>query len=84
MDGNNRWSKKNGFSKFDSYSKGAKKLIDLSSFIFEKTDIKFITAFALSSNNLNRSKKIIDIILSVLDLNLDRALNEKLNYSISI
>ncbi len=84
MDGNNRWSKKKDLTKFQSYSKGADNLIQLSDSIFKKTGVKYITAFALSSNNLNRSKKIVDTILNILDLNLDKALNEKINFSISI
>ena len=84
MDGNNRWSKKKNINKFQSYSKGAKNLIELSNKIFEKTEVKFITAFALSSNNLKRSKNIIDTILNILDINLDQALEKKINFSISI
>ena len=57
MDGNNRWSKINNINKFQSYSKGANNLIKLSHNIFEKTEVKYITAFALSANNLKRSKK---------------------------
>ena len=84
MDGNNRFSKAKNISKFQSYSEGAKNLIELSSKIFEKTEVKYITAFALSSNNLKRSKKIIDTILHILDINLDQALNKKINFSISV
>jgi len=84
MDGNNRWSKTKNINKFQSYSKGAKNLIELSNKIFEKTEVKYITAFALSSNNLKRSKNIIDTILNILDLNLDQALDKKMNFSISI
>jgi len=84
MDGNNRWSKTKNINKFQSYSKGAKNLIELSNKIFEKTEVKYITAFALSSNNLKRSKNIIDTILNILDINLDQALDKKMNFSISI
>ena len=84
MDGNNRWSKTKNINKFQSYSKGAKNLIELSNKIFEKTEVKYITAFALSSSNLKRSKNIIDTILNILDLNLDQALDKKMNFSISI
>ena len=83
MDGNNRWSKNNNINKFQSYSKGAKNLIELSNKIFEKTEVKYITAFALSSSNLKRSKNIIDTILKILDINLDQALDKKMNFSIS-
>ena len=84
MDGNNRFSKKKNINKFQSYSKGAKNLIELSDKIFKKTEVKYITAFALSSNNLNRSKNTIDTILNILDFNLDQALDGEINFSISI
>ena len=84
MDGNNRWSKNKNINKFQSYSKGAKNLIELTNKIFEKTEVKYITAFALSSSNLKRSKNIIDTILNILNINLDQALEKNLNFSISI
>tara|TARA_B100002019_G_scaffold199789_1_gene173129 strand:+ start:262 stop:900 length:639 start_codon:yes stop_codon:yes gene_type:complete len=84
MDGNNRWSKIKNMNKFHAYSRGANNLINLSHNIFEKTEVKFITAFALSANNLNRSKKIIDTILSILEINIDQAIIKKMNFSISI
>ena len=84
MDGNNRWSKINGKNKYQSYTKGANNLLQLSNEIFLKTKVNNITAFALSANNLNRPKSIIHSILKILDLNLDRALEKDINFSISI
>ena len=84
MDGNNRWSKKKNLNLFQSYSKGADNLIQISKNIFENTDVKYITAFGLSSNNLKRSKKLINTMLSILDMNLDYALKNKFKFSISI
>ena len=66
MDGNNRWSKKNSQSKINSYSKGAQKLLTISKKIFENYNIDYISAFALSNNNLNRTKSIIDILKKIL------------------
>ena len=82
MDGNNRFSKKNNLNKFQAYSAGAKNLIELSDKIFNKTNINYITAFALSRHNLKRPKKIIDIILKILNEYVDRSLIEKRNFSI--
>ena len=82
MDGNNRFSKKNNLTKFKAYSAGAKNLIELSDKIFNKTNINYITAFALSIHNLKRPKKIIDIILKILNENIDRFTIEKRNFSI--
>ena len=84
MDGNNRWSKINGKNKYQAYFKGANNLLELSNNIFLKTKVSYITAFALSKNNLNRSKSIIRSIIKILDTNLDRALNKEINFSISI
>ena len=66
MDGNNRWSKKNSQSKIKSYSKGAQKLLTISKKIFDNYNIKYISAFALSNNNLNRTKSLIDILKKIL------------------
>ena len=82
MDGNNRFSKKNNLTKFQAYSAGAKNLIELSDKIFSKTNINYITAFALSRHNLKRSKKILDIILKILKENIERSIIEERNFSI--
>ena len=62
MDGNNRWSKKNKRSKYDSYKNGAKKLIEITKFIFDNYDINYVSAFALSKHNFKRGSSIINII----------------------
>ena len=84
MDGNNRWSKINRLTKYQSYSKGAENLLQLANDIFFKTKVNYITAFALSANNLKRSKSLINTIIKILDFNLDQALKKKNNFSISI
>ena len=66
MDGNNRWSKKKNFNLSKGYTSGAYKLIKISSHIFKNYDVKYISAFALSKNNLDRSKIIISTIKDVL------------------
>ena len=80
MDGNNRWSKKNNKTKYFSYKLGAKKLIDLSKFIFENYDINFVSAFALSKHNLKRGSYLINIIKRVLKGFLDQD-SHKNNYN---
>ncbi len=66
MDGNNRWSKKNQINLYNGYKKGANTLINLTNFIFENTSSKYVSAFALSKNNLNRSKTLISTLKKVL------------------
>ena len=46
MDGNNRWSKLNAYSKYKGYKTGADNL-KLSSYIFKNYDVNIVSAFAL-------------------------------------
>jgi undecaprenyl diphosphate synthase len=66
MDGNNRWSKKKNYNLSKGYESGANKLIKITTHIFKNYDVKYISAFALSKNNLNRSKIVISTIKKVL------------------
>ena len=58
-------------------------MIDLTNYLFDKTSVKYVTAFGLSSNNLKRPKKIVNIILKLLDEFLDKSLNQS-EYKFSI
>ena len=82
MDGNNRWSKKNNVSKYISYKKGANKLLNLSEYLFANTNVSFISAFALSKDNTNRSQLILKTIKMVLSEGLDNFLNNKKKFDI--
>ena len=53
MDGNNRWSKKNHLNKFNGYKAGAN--TQDTDYLFNKKN-SYISAFALSKNNLKRPK----------------------------
>lgn len=75
MDGNNRWSIKNNTSKFEAYKNGANKLLNLSNYIFDNYKCNHISAFALSTSNLNRPKNIINILKKVLSFFLDQIEN---------
>lgn len=82
MDGNNRWSKINSFSHYESYKRGGNNLISLSNYIFENYKTNFISAFALSNNNLSRSKKFINTLKNVLSDFLRDTLNKNYNFQI--
>ena len=84
MDGNNRWSKKNNIDKYNGYKKGANTLINLTNYIFENTSTKYISAFALSKNNLNRSKKLITTLKKVLIEFLDKTITDNINSKFNI
>ena len=84
MDGNNRWSKKKNLDKYNGYKKGANQLLKLTEFIFTNTNSNYVSAFALSKNNLNRSKKLITMLKNLLlefvnDLIINK---EKINFNI--
>jgi len=82
MDGNNRWSKKKSLSKINAYKKGAENLIKLSHYLFNNTDAKFISAFALSKNNLDRPTSLLNIIKKVLKDSLKQINEYQLNFDI--
>ena len=71
MDGNNRWSRKKSLSHIEGYKNGANKLFSISKYIFKEYDVNYISAFALSKNNLCRPKKILDSIKIVLNNSLN-------------
>ena len=83
MDGNNRWRKLNDLTAFEGYKKGADKLIKISNHIFKKYNVAHVSAFALSTNNLQRSKSHISTLLKVLNHFLDDTKNHDLYFNIN-
>jgi len=77
LDGNKRWSKKNKKKIYEGYENGFKKIFELTNWCIEY-NIKFLTIFALSSENMKRNN--ISILLNLIDeknLNFTKALNNK-------
>ena len=77
MDGNNRWSKKNDFNKFKGYKAGVENLLKISDYLFNHNKVNYISAFALSKNNLKRPKSLINVLKNILIEFLDN--ESKLN-----
>ena len=77
MDGNNRWEKKNNMQSFNAYKRGANTLISISKNLFERHNLKYISAFALSKNNLSRSKTLLNNIIKVLDFFFGSSLSSR-------
>lgn len=84
MDGNKRWSKKNNFAIYNGYKKGAKQLINLTNFMFANTNSNYVSAFALSKNNLHRSKRLISILKKLLSEFIDDINNQKFSLNFNI
>ena len=72
----------NNYNQHDAYKKGGNKLISLANYIFDNYKTNFVSAFALSNNNLKRSKKIIDTLKSVLLVFLKDTLYKNYNFQI--
>lgn len=86
MDGNNRWSKKNNKSLFEAYNSGAKKLISITDFVFKNYKCDYVSAFALSNDNLKRNKKRIHTVLKILEIYIEKLIsnNSKINFNFHI
>ncbi|MDD3178316.1 MAG: polyprenyl diphosphate synthase [Candidatus ainarchaeum sp.] len=67
-DGNRRFAKKKIFNLYKGYSKGADKVIENSIYIYNKyPEIKQISYYLLSTENINRNKDEIDYLVKVFD-----------------
>ena len=77
MDGNNRWSKKNDLNKFKGYKAGVENLLKIADHLFNYNKVNYISAFALSKNNLKRPKSLINVLKNILIEFLDN--ESKLN-----
>ena len=83
MDGNQRWSKKNQKKIEDGYLTGFNNLEKIINFCL-KINIKYITVFALSSENLKRNSSylIFKIIRKIYEKLLKDLNNKKININI--
>ncbi len=65
MDGNRRWATRKGLDKLDGHKAGGKALKNLMSLFGEYEEIKYVSFFAFSTENWNRSQKEIDSIFDI-------------------
>ena len=65
MDGNRRWATRKGLNKLDGHKAGGKALKNLMSLFGEYEEIKYVSFFAFSTENWNRSQKEIDSIFDI-------------------
>ena len=84
MDGNNRWSKKNKLSEYDGYKKGANNLIKLTNYIFTNTKSNYVSAFALSKNNMNRPQRLVKLLKNLLLEFVDNLINKEIDLKFKI
>lgn len=65
MDGNGRWAKKRLMPRSAGHRAGMKRMIGLSEQIFDR-GVRYCTLFALSTENLSRSKEELDGLFALL------------------
>ncbi len=73
LDGNKRWAKKNKFSNSYGYKKGFENIKNLVNFSLSKK-ISYLTIFALSSENFNRSS--VNLIYNIIYDNFSQTFND--------
>ncbi len=78
LDGNKRWAKNNKISLKKGYKKGLENINELISNSL-KINLKFLTLFTLSSENINRTsvKNIFNVIYDDFSFFFDKIINEK-------
>ena len=65
MDGNGRWAKKKGLFRVSGHEKGTKtvkKIVEAAA----EFKVKYLTLFAFSSENWNRPKREVDMLMNLL------------------
>ena len=84
LDGNRRWAKKNGLSPNKGHKKGAENIENLCNWCM-KYEIKFLTLYCLSIENLNRSKNELKYLFTSIKTFLtSRRIEEYNNRGINI
>ena len=76
-DGNRRWAKKKGRPVWYGHVKGAEKLERVLDWCLDYPEVKMISVYALSTENLKRSKEELNKLWWVYKNNLKRILNSK-------
>lgn len=70
MDGNGRWAERRGLERVEGHKAGAERVVDLIRNL-NKTEIRYVTLYAFSTENWNRSEEevsaLMDLLCSFLD-----------------
>ena len=70
MDGNGRWAERRGLARVEGHKAGAERVIDLIRNI-DKTEIRYVTLYAFSTENWNRSEEEVSALMDLLCVFLD-------------
>lgn len=83
MDGNGRWAKKRGMPRIYGHKKGAENVVKITRSMKE-SGIKFLTLYAFSTENWQRSKDEVDALMQLLNEYLDKELKEIMENNVRI
>ena len=75
MDGNRRWAKQNGKKNIEGHLAGANRIIELSKYIFKK-NIKYLSIYAFSTENFNRSEEEVSYLMGLIIKFFNERVNE--------
>jgi len=64
-DGNRRYARKYGLSLVEAYRRGVEKVRKFATWVLEYRDIRHMTFFALSTENLQRSKMELEVLFKI-------------------
>ncbi|MEZ0320148.1 MAG: polyprenyl diphosphate synthase [Pyrobaculum sp.] len=77
-DGNRRYAKKAGLNFYHAYKKGVEKVRSFLTWALEYREIKNVTFFALSTENLQRSRIELEVLFRIFEEEFKRSLEDPL------
>lgn len=83
MDGNGRWAKKRGMPRTLGHKKGAENVVKITR-AMKESGVKYLTLYAFSTENWQRSKDEVDALMQLLNEYLDKELKEIMDNNVRI
>lgn len=83
MDGNRRWAKKRGLPQNFGHKKGAENVVNITR-TMKESGVKYLTLYAFSTENWQRSKEEVDTLMQLLREYLDKEFKEIMDNNVRI
>ena len=83
MDGNGRWAKKRGMPRTFGHKKGAENVVKITR-AMKESGVNYLTLYAFSTENWQRSKDEVDALMQLLNEYLDKELKEIMDNNVRI
>ena len=83
LDGNGRWAKKRGMPRTFGHKKGAENVVKITR-AMKESGVKYLTLYAFSTENWQRSKDEVDALMQLLNEYLDKELKEIMDNNVRI